>query len=249
MNKLVGVIVMPVLNHEKFVKLISYCLGSEIPQNNPLRRIVEAEARKKNMLPLGAYYLRGLDMEGVIALIEPKKSSKDGLDHYSFLWFSNPNSAVAKEAIHATLQIKSLSPPQFSLRGSPEMFVRVLGESSMIQGLLVDLIDDLKCLERFTIYNKSGSQKDAVIVIPEDLITTNFIVQTTVSEEATKTYNKVERMEIALPQLIDLANYSIMTGLKMFGPMEEFTNFCPHCGKKLPHGKSKFCIHCGKELE
>ena len=56
-------------------------------------------------------------------------------------------------------------------------------------------------------------------------------------------------MEVTLPQLIDLANYSMMIGLKMFGPMSEFSNFCPHCGKKLPHGKSGFCIHCGKSLE
>ncbi|MHA1122855.1 MAG: zinc ribbon domain-containing protein [Candidatus Heimdallarchaeota archaeon] len=120
----------------------------------------------------------------------------------------------------------------------------------MIQSILVDLVDDLKCLESFTIYNKEGSQKDAQVEIPSDLIGTRFIVQTLVSEEATNpTHGKFERMEIALPQLIDLANYSIMTGLKMFGPMNEFTNFCAQCGQKLPPGKSDFCIHCGANLD
>ncbi|MEA2071902.1 MAG: zinc ribbon domain-containing protein, partial [Asgard group archaeon] len=154
------------------------------------------------------------------------------------------------DGVHASLQVKSLNPPQFSLRGRPHDFVRILGESSIIQSILVELIDDLKCLENFTIYNKKGSQRDAKIPLPSDILGTRFIVQTLVSEEPTKPmHGKLERMEIALPQLIDLANYSIMTGVKMYGPVTEFSNFCPKCGKKLPHGKNKFCIHCGEKIE
>jgi hypothetical protein len=181
----------------------------------------------------------------------PKKASSDGLTHYLFVWFSNDNVSTQDEPAHTTLQVKSIIPPQFSLRGKPETFVKVMGESSMIQSILVDLIDDLKCLEGFTIFNLYGSQKDAYIEIPKQLVGTKFIVQTFVSEEPTApaTPGKLERMEMALPQLIDLANYSIMTGLKMFGPMKEFSNFCQQCGKKLPHGKSAFCIHCGAKLE
>ena len=216
----------------------------------PLRRAVEEAAAKKNFVPLGSFFLRGLDMDGVIALTLPKKDSSDGLTHYLFVWFSKENVSVSTEKANCTLQIKSVEPMHFSLRGSPETFVRVMGESSMIQSILVDLVDDLKCLEGFTIFNKHGSQKDAQVEIPADLINTRFIVHTLVSEEATNpTHGKLERMEIALPQLIDLANYSIMTGLKMFGPMSEFSNFCAQCGKKLPPGKSAFCIHCGANLE
>ncbi len=240
---------MPLLNKDKFAKLVSYCIGRKIPSDYPLRRIIEEEGRKKNMVPLGAFFLRGLDMDGVIALTLPKKASSDGLTHYTFVWISKERMSVSEEGAHATLQINSVEPTQFSLRGKPETFVKVLGESSMIQSILVDLVDDLKCLEGFTIFNKAGSQRDAPIEIPTDLINTKFIVLTTVSEEATSpTHGKLERMEVALPQLIDLANYSIMTGLKMFGPMTEFTNFCSQCGKKLPHGKSDFCIHCGAKI-
>ncbi len=241
---------VPVLKKDKFVKLVNYCIGKSIPMDNPLRRVVEEEGAKKKFVPLGSFYLRGLDMEGVIALTLPKKVSSDGLTHYLFVWFSNEDVSVSSEKANATLQIKSIDPMHFSLRGSPETFVKVMGESSMIQSILVDLVDDLKCLESFTIYNKEGSQKDAQVEIPSDLIGTRFIVQTLVSEEATNpTHGKFERMEIALPQLIDLANYSIMTGLKMFGPMNEFTNFCAQCGQKLPPGKSTFCIHCGANLD
>ncbi len=241
---------VPVLKKDKFVKLVSYCIGKSIPMDNPLRRAVEEEAAKKKYVPLGSFFLRGLDMDGVIALTLPKKVSSDGLTHYLFVWFSKEDVSVSSEKANATLQIKSIDPMHFSLRGSPETFVKVMGESSMIQSILVDLVDDLKCLESFTIYNKKGSQKDAQVEIPSDLIGTRFIVQTLVSEEATNpTHGKFERMEIALPQLIDLANYSIMTGLKMFGPMNEFTNFCAQCGQKLPPGKSAFCIHCGANLD
>ena len=241
---------MPTLNRDKLVKLISYCVGREIPRDNALRKVVEEEGQKKKYQPLGSFYLRGVDMDGVIGLTLPKKVSPDGLDHYLFVWFSKKNISETDQGAHATLQIKSVEPMRFSLRGKPDAFVKVLGESSMIQSILVELVDDLKCLESFTIYNKNGSQKDAIIEIPEDLISSGFIVQTSVSEEATSpTHGKLERMEIALPQLIDLANYSMMTGLKMFGPMSEFSNFCPHCGKKLPPGKSGFCIHCGEKLE
>jgi hypothetical protein len=242
---------VPLLNKDKFTKLVNYCLGRSIPKDNQLRSHIEAEGKKKGMVPLGAYYLRGLDMEGVIALTLPKKVSSDGLTHYLFIWFSNDNVSTLDEKAHTTLQVKSIIPPQFSLRGTPETFVKVMGESSMIQSILVDLIDDLKCLEGFTIYNKTGSQKDAYIEIPSILMGTKFIVQTYVSEEPTApvTPGKLERMEMALPQLIDLANYSIMTGLKMFGPMKDFSNFCQQCGKKLPQGKSEFCIHCGAKLE
>lgn len=242
---------VPILNRDKFTKLVNYCLGRSIPENFPLLKAIETEGKKKDMVLLGAFYLRGLDMEGVIALTLPKKSSSDGLTHYLFIWFSHDNVSTMEEKAHTTLQIKSIIPTQFSLRGTPEPFVKVMGESSMIQSILVDLIDDLKCLEGFTIYNKYGSQKDAYFEIPQELIGTKFIVHTYVSEEPTApvTPGKLERMEMALPQLIDLANYSIMTGLKMFGPMKEFSNFCQQCGKKLPHGKSDFCIHCGAKLE
>ena len=241
---------MPVLKKDKFVKLVSYCIGKSIPMDNSLRRAVEEEAAKKKFVPLGSFFLRGLDMDGVIALTLPKKVSSDGLTHYLFVWFSNEDVSVSSEKANATLQIKTVDPMHFSLRGSPEAFGKVMGESSMIQSILVDLVDDLKSLESFTIYNKEGSQKDAQVEIPSDLIGTRFIVQTLVSEEATSpTHGKFERMEIALPQLIDLANYSIMTGLKMFGPMNEFTNFCAQCGQKLPSGKSAFCIHCGANLD
>ena len=241
---------MPLLNRDKLVKLTTYCIGRELPADHPIRLIVEEEGRKKGFQPLGAFYLRGLDMDGLVALLLPKKASNDGLNHYLFVWFSKPNTSVNEEGAHTTLQIKSVDPMRFSLRGKPDSFVKVLGESSMIQSILVDLVDDLKCLENYTIFNKNGEQKDAIIEIPEEVIDSTFIVQTLVSEEATDpTHGKIERMEIALPQLIDLANYSIMTGLKMFGPMTEFSNFCAHCGKKLPPGKSSFCIHCGAELE
>ncbi|NPE07931.1 MAG: zinc ribbon domain-containing protein [Asgard group archaeon] len=241
---------VPVLKKDKFAKLISYCIGKSIPMDYPLRRVVEEEAAKKKFVPLGSFFLRGLDMDGVIALTLPKKESSDGLTHYLFVWFSKEDVSVSSEKANSTLQIKSVDPMHFSLRGSPETFVKVMGESSMIQSILVDLVDDLKCLESFTIYNKEGSQKDAQVEIPSDLIGSRFIVQTLVSEEATSpTHGKFERMEIALPQLIDLANYSIMTGLKMFGPMNEFTNFCAQCGQKLPPGKSAFCIHCGANLD
>ncbi|HUU78703.1 MAG TPA: zinc ribbon domain-containing protein [candidate division Zixibacteria bacterium] len=241
---------MSILNRDKFVKLTTYCIGKELSSDHPIRMIVEEEGKKKNFSPLGAFYLRGLDMDGVIALVQPKKESADGLTHYLFVWFSKLNTSVSQEGAHATLQIKSVDPMRFSLRGKPDSFVKVLGESSMIQSILVDLVDDLKCLEGYTIFNNLGSQKDAIIEIPEDVIKTTFIVQTMVSEEPTSpTHGKLERMEIALPQIIDLANYSIMTGLKMFGPMNEFTNFCEQCGKKLPPGQSSFCIHCGAQLE
>jgi len=241
---------MPVLTRDKLSKLISYCIRSSVAKEDPLRVAVEAAGKKSNYLPLGAFTLRGLDMDKVIALTLPKKASPDGLVHYLFVWISNEQCSIGEEKAHATLQIKSIEPTQFSLRGKPEAFVKVLGESSMIQSLLVDLVDDLKCLEGFTIYNKNGSQKDAVVTLPEELIGTRFIVQTRVAEEATAPAGgKLERMEIALPQLIDLANYSIMTGLKMFGPMENFANFCPSCGKKLPHGKNQFCINCGAKLD
>jgi hypothetical protein len=241
---------VPLLKKDKFVKLINYCIGKSIPMDYPLRSAVEQEAAKKKFVPLGSFFLRGLDMDGVIALTLPKKESSDGLTHYLFVWFSKENVSVSSEKANSTLQIKSVEPMHFSLRGSPEPFVKVMGESSMIQSVLVDLVDDLKCLEGFTIFNKAGSQKDAQVEIPANLIDTRFIVQTLVSEEPTDpTHGKLERMEIALPQLIDLANYSIMTGLKMFGPMSEFSNFCAQCGKKLPPGKSAFCIHCGANLE
>lgn len=239
-----------VLNKDKFAKLISYCIGRTMSQDEPIRVVVEEEGRKKNYEPLGAFYLRGLDMDGVIALILPKKVSSDGLTHYLFIWFSKNDASVSDEKAHSTLQIKSIEPTHFSLRGSPEQFVKILGESSMIESILVELVDDLKCLEGFTIYNKEGSQKDAIIEIPPELISTKFIVQTAVSDEPTSPIGgKLLRMEIALPQLIDLANYSVMTGLKMFGPMKDFSNFCPGCGKKLPQGKSAFCIHCGEKLD
>jgi len=245
-----GVIMVSVLNKDKLAKLISYCIGRAIPNDHPIKRVIEEEGKNLNYAPMGAFFLRGLDMEGVVALILPKKASSDGLAHYLFVWFSKDNVSTSDEKAHATLQIKSIEPTHFSLRGSPEQFVKILGESSMIQSILVDMVDDLKCLEGYTIYNKNGSQKDAKIELPVELINTKFIVQTSVSEEATNpTGGKIKRMEIALPQLIDLANYSIMTGLKMFGPMSEFSNFCPNCGKKLPHGKSAFCIHCGKKVE
>jgi len=241
---------LPTLNREKLAKLITYSIGKEIPRDNALRRFVEEEGIKKKFQPLGSFYLRGVDVDGVIGLVLPKKASSDGLDHYLFVWFSKKNISVTEEGAQATLQIKSVNPMRFSLRGKPDTFVKVLGESSMIQSILVELVDDLKCLENFTIFNKTSSQKDAIIEIPENLIDSRFIVQTMVSDEPTSpTYGKLERMEVTLPQLIDLANYSMMTGLKMFGPMSEFSNFCPHCGKKLPHGKSGFCIHCGKNLE
>lgn len=241
---------LPTLNQDKLAKLISYCIGRAIPSDNPLRRHVEEEGMKQNYQPLGAYLLRGVDMDGVIALIQPKKQSKDGLDHYLFVWFSKQKISITEHGAHATLQIKSVNPMRFSLRGKPNSFVQILGESSMIQSILVELVDDLKCLEGYTIFNKTGDQKDAPIAIPEELIGTSFIVQTQVSDEPTGPFGgKLERMEIALPQLIDLANYSIMTGLKMFGPMSEFSNFCPECGKKLPPGKSAFCINCGAKLE
>ena len=241
---------MPVLSKDKLVKLISYCVGRSIPNDYPLRIVIEEEAKKQNYVSLGAFFLRGLDMDGLIALKLPKKVSPDGLTHYLFVWFSKDDFSVQDEKAHATLQIKSIEPTQFSLRGSPKQFVKVLGESSMIQGSLVELVDALKCLEGFTIYNKAGSQKDAVIELSEQLIGTKFIVQTKVAEEATSPAGgKFERMEMALPQLIDLANYSTMTGLKMFGPMAEFSNFCPQCGKTLPQGKNPFCIHCGANLE
>ncbi|MFW9924653.1 MAG: zinc ribbon domain-containing protein [Candidatus Thorarchaeota archaeon] len=241
---------MSVLNRDKLGKLMSYCIGQSIPTDYPMRNYIEEEGKKLNYQPLGAFFLRGVDMDGVIALTLPKKVSKDGLDHYLFIWFSKQKTSIVNEGTHATLQIKSVNPMRFSLRGTPDSFVKVLGESSMIQSLLVELVDDLKCLEGYTIFNKAGSQKDALITIPEELIGTAFIVQTQVSEEpTTPPGGKLERMEIALPQLIDLANYSIMTGLKMFGPMSEFTNFCQQCGKKLPPGKSTFCIHCGAKIE
>lgn len=240
---------MPAMSPDKFAKLISYSIGPRIPKKNRLLQVIERAGAQKKMVPLGAYFLRGLDMDGVIALTLPKQESNDNLDHYVFVWFSKEKVSVQNENAHASLQITSLSPPQFMLRGKPEAFVKVLGESSIIQGILVDLIDDLKCLERFTIYNKHGSQNDALVLVPPELIGTRFIVQTMVSEEPTlPPGGKVERMEIALPHLIDLANFSIMTGLKMFGPMKEFSNFCTHCGKKLPHGENKFCIHCGKPV-
>jgi hypothetical protein len=242
---------MPLLTRDKLSKLINYCIGKSIPNDYPLKLAIEAEGKKKGMVPLGAYFLRGLDMEGVVALTLPKKVSKEGLTHYVFVWFSKDNVSTTDEKANATLQIKSVIPPQFSLRGTPETFVRVMGESAMIQGILVDLVDDLKCLEGFTIFNKNGSQKDAQLEIPQSLIGSKFMVQTMVSEEprAPVTPGKLERMEIALPLLIDLANYTIMTGLKMYGPMNEFSNFCQQCGKKLPQGKSAFCIHCGAKLE
>lgn len=241
---------MPVLNQSKLTKLISYCIGKEIPIDYPIRKEVIEAGKSKKFKHLASHFLRGVDMDGVIAMIQNKNDSPDGLTHYLFVWFSKQNISVLDEGAHATLQIKSIDPMRFSLRGKPDSFVKVLGESSMIQSILVDLVDDLKCLEGYTIFNKSGSQKDAHIPISEEIIGSGFIVQTLVSEEATNpTHGKLERMEIALPQIIDLANYSIMTGLKMFGPMNEFSNFCPHCGKKLPPGKSAFCINCGKELE
>ncbi|MHA1742844.1 MAG: zinc ribbon domain-containing protein [Candidatus Heimdallarchaeota archaeon] len=241
---------MPVLNKDKLARLISYCIGSAVPKTDPLVVAVESEGRKNKYTFMGAFTLRGLDMDRVIALTLPKKASPDGLLHYLFIWVSNENVSVNNEKAYATLQIKSIEPTQFSLRGSPDAFVKVLGESSMIQSILVDLVDDLRCLEGFTIYNREGSQKDAVVQIPKELITTRFIVQTRIAEEATNpTGGKLERMEMALPQLIDLANYSIMTGLKMFGPMDDFSNFCPACGKKLPHGKNKFCVNCGAKLQ
>ncbi len=241
---------MPVLNKDKLIKLISYCIGKEIPKEYPMRKAIEVEGRKKGMIPLGSFFLRGVDMDGFVALVLPKKASQDGLVHYLFVWFSKQNFSVSEEQANVALQVKSLNPPQFSLRGKPDSFVRVLGESSMIQSILVDLIDDIKCLEGYTIYNKNGSQKDAYIELPEKLIGSSFIVQTMVSEEPTNpTHGKLERMEMALPQLIDLANYSIMTGVKMFGPMEEFTNFCSGCGKRLPQGDNAFCIHCGTKIE
>jgi len=241
---------VPKLNEDKFVKLVNYCIGRRIPEDYPIRVSIENEARKKNYQMLGAYFLRGLDMDGVIAFILPKKSSDDGLIHYLFIWFSQENVSLTEEGAHATLQIKSLEPNEFSLRGIPETFVKVIGESTMIESILVDLIDDLKCLEVFTIFNKNGSQKDAIIEIDPKVIGTRMIVQTAVSEEPTSpTYGKLERMEMALPQLIDLANYSIMTGLKMYGPMEEFSNFCYQCGKKLPPGDNPFCMHCGAKQD
>ncbi|MHA1501324.1 MAG: zinc ribbon domain-containing protein [Candidatus Heimdallarchaeota archaeon] len=199
---------MPVLNKDKLAKLISYCIGKEIPKEYPIRKAIELKGKAKGMIPLGSFFLRGVDMDGFVALVLPKKASKDGLVHYLFVWFSKQNFSTSNEEAHVSLQVKSLNPPQFSLRGKPDSFVRVLGESSMIQSILVDLIDDIKCLEGYTIYNKKGSQRDAYI-----------------------------------------ENYSIMTGVKMFGPMEEFTNFCSGCGKRLPQGDNAFCMHCGAKVE
>ncbi|MHA1122854.1 MAG: hypothetical protein ACTSPC_08655, partial [Candidatus Heimdallarchaeota archaeon] len=122
-----------VLKKDKFVKLVSYCIGKSIQMDNPLRRVVEEEGAKKKFVPLGSFFLRGLDMEGVIALTLPKKESSDGLTHYLFVWFSNEDVSVSSEKANATLQIKSIDPMHFSLRGSPETFVKVMGESSMIQ--------------------------------------------------------------------------------------------------------------------
>ena len=70
------------LNEEKLEKLISYCIGKKIPNNHPIKLAVETEGAKKKMVPLSSHFLRGLDMDGFIALVLPKKQSKDGLQSY-----------------------------------------------------------------------------------------------------------------------------------------------------------------------
>jgi hypothetical protein len=240
---------MSELTPRKLKHLLTFCLGKELPRNHKLRREIENTARQFNYQPLGSYYLRGVDMEGVIGLTQNKNISKDGLNHYFFVWYSKQGVSLTSEPVIAELMIESLMPPRFSLRGKPNTFVKILGESSMIQSILVDLIDDLKCLEYYSIINAHANQQGLPFQIQQELIGDRFIVLTKVSDSATNPLpGKVERMEMALPQLIDLANYSIMSGLKMYGPTTEFSNFCPFCGKKLPHGDNAFCIHCGEKL-